>query len=177
MSSCTPPWRMRSAPGSARPAPRCRAAARWPPSRGSASTRWMPPTRCWPPRGWPSRARAAAFMCKRPTVCCTAGCAAPPRRPPLPPRPSLRRCTIFRPAAWIRRFFRRAAGGASRRSCSTSGPSCCSAARCRAMPRCARRSRRICQATAVSSVPRSRSWWAPASSICSAALHICSRKM
>ena len=40
--------------------------------------------------------------------------------------------------------------------------------------RCARRSQRICQATAVSSVPRSRSWWAPASSICSAALHICS---
>ena len=47
-------------------------------------------------------------------------------------------------------------GAASRRSCSTSGPSFCSAARCRVMPRCARRLRRICQATAVSSVPRSR---------------------
>ena len=61
---------------------------------------------------------------KRPTACCTAAPAAP--LPPLhrrsrPPRRS--RSTTCPPAAWTRRVPRRAAGDASRRSCSTSGPS------------------------------------------------------
>ena len=174
MSSCTPPWRMKSAPASAHPERRCRAAARWLRSRASASTRWTPPTRCWPPRVWPSRAPAAAFMCKRPTACCTAAPAAHP--PPLhrsrPPRRS--RSTTCPPAAWTRRCSRRAAGDASRRSCSTSGPSFYSAAKCRATPRCAHRSQNICRCTAVWNARRSRSSSARALSICSGAWRTCS---
>ena len=89
-----------------------------------------------------------------------------------PPRRS--RSTTCPPAAWTRRCSRRAAGDASRRSCSTSGPSFYSAAKCRATPRCAHRSRNICRCTAVWNARRSRSSSARALSICSGAWRTCS---
>ncbi len=102
-------------------------------------------------------------------------------RPPCPPPPLYRsrpprrsRSTTCPPAAWTRRCSRRAAGDASRRSCSTSGPSFYSAAKCRATPRCAHRSRNICRCTAVWNARRSRSSSARALSICSGAWRTCS---
>ena len=86
------------APGTPLPGRRTMAA-----QQGLASTPWTRPTRCLPPRVWPSRAPAAVFTCRKPTVCCTAAPAAPHRPRRLPP-PSPRRCMTFPPAAWTRRF-------------------------------------------------------------------------
>ena len=176
MSSFTPPWRMKYVPGSVPPVRRCRAAAPWPRSRASVSTRWTQPTRCWPPRGWPRRAPAAAFTCRAPTVCCTAAPAAPPQprcRRPLHRR-VLCRCMTCPPAVWTRRCSRRTAGGASKKNCSTSGPSFYSAARCRATRRCGRRSPNICRCTAAWTARRNKSSSAQVLSTCWAAWRTCS---
>ena len=82
------------------------------------------------------------------------------------PRPAPQAVVPAAPAVWTRRCSRRAAGGASKRSCSTSGRSFCSAARCRATLTCGARSRTTSRIIAVWSVRRSRSWWARALSIC-----------
>ena len=65
--------------------------------------------------------------------------------------------TICLPAAWTRRCFRPAAGGASRRNCSTNGPNCCSGAKRRAMHRCGPRSPTTFRPTGGWYVRRSRS--------------------
>ena len=121
---------------------------------------------------------AAVFTCRKPTACCIPARRARPRRLLcLPPRSlwaNPPRCLTFPPAVWTRRCSRRAAGGASKRSCSTSGRSFCSAARCRATLTCGARSRTTSRIIAVWSVRRSKLWWVRALSICWVAWRTCS---
>lgn len=98
----------------------------------------------------------------------------PPRcRRPLHRR-VLCRCMTCPPAVWTRRCSRRTAGGASRKNCSTSDPSFYSAARCRAMRRCGRRSPNICRCTAAWTAHRNKSSSAQVLSTCWAAWRTCS---